>query len=161
MKKLIKILAVSLLLFTFACSKNDNGGGMPNPMVEYESLDAINKKVGCNLIQPGVMGITDEKYYVIADTLAQYNFSLNGYDFTFRASKDMNEDISGVYVGNGTLFSLFDSKDPVNITGEGVKGYRFFTDDTQYTIIADQADDLDEMKFVGLCEEIMSIIAAK
>ena len=163
MKKIFKLLIVSLLVFTCACSKQEevdepSMSTIPNPMVEYDSLSEINEKIGCNLTQPAVMGVTDEAFFVISDSIAQYDFSLNGYEYTFRASKDLESDISGIYVGNSTLFGLFNTTDTVNITGDNVKGYRFFTDDMQYTITVDEADALDETQFVNICEELETIV---
>mgnify|MGYP003346854981 CR=1 FL=1 len=78
MKKLvILILAVSFA----ACDQKEPvvGPGAENPMTECASLDEINTAAGTNIVKPGVMGVTEEKFFTVKTgdrTIAEYRFDL-------------------------------------------------------------------------------------
>lgn len=160
MKKVLSLLFVSLLCMSIAgCDKKEEviieePVNMPNPMVEYSSLDEINEKAGVEIVSPGIMGKDNEKFYVIAGDLAQYSFDLNGYSFTVRGSKNINEDISGIHDENNVFESGQDSTIYLN------EYYidRFFDEDVQYTIVCDNPGGLDEESFSNLCFEMESIM---
>lgn len=155
MKRLLIVLFILLMCLSLgACSKKEEPADIPNPMVEYESLKEINEKIGVNLIRPGVMGIDNEKFYIINGEIAQYDFELNGKKWTFRGANIFDEDISGVY-----------DIDNVFVAGQGATLYtnsyyleRFFDGDKQYTILASDAGDMLQETFMDCCMEIESII---
>lgn len=81
--------------------------GMANPMTEYKSLDEVNKIIGGNLCSPGVMGVSDEAFFVIdcgSYKMGEYQFKINGYEYSLRCAK-VAEDISGVYIDGETAFA--------------------------------------------------------
>lgn len=103
-KKLIlaSLILVSLtaLLFTgctpAAEKKDDSKTEIPNPMVEYASSEAIKDAIGFSF-ESLPAGITDVKYFTIADNLAQADFTLNGVAYTVRKADPEVENWSGVY----------------------------------------------------------------
>ena len=133
-------------------SETSENVGLANPMVAVDSLEAINEKLGCNLVHPGVMGIVDESFFVTSDKLGEYNFNVNGVPYTFRFCNE-TEDISGVYAGEATL--LADAEDGAVVSGAGYTGARWFAEEGQYCLIT--PGEVDETLFAGIVEEIMNI----
>ena len=138
-------------------------GGMPNPMTEYASLDEINDIVGSKLVHPGVMGVSDEKFFVIdcGDyQIADYRFTVGGGEYTFR-SAPVTQDVSGYYVGEGTAFTD-GAKDGIEYAeADEVQLARWFTIDGQYVLSAKNveadtftlaAEELCAMTFPGMSE---------
>lgn len=166
MKKLLSILFMALLCMGMVgCSKqveqkteepakDEPIMGMANPMVEYDSLEEINEKVGVQIVTPGIMGKDNEKFFVISDNLAQYNFDLNGYSFTIRGSKKTDVDISGIHDKN----NVFEPGQDTTIYLNDCYIDRFYDGDIQYTIVCDNPEGLDETVFSDLCFELESIM---
>ena len=166
MKRLLSILFMALLCIgmvgcskqveqkTEESAKDEPIMGMANPMVEYDSLEEINEKVGVQIVTPGIMGKDNEKFFVISDNLAQYNFDLNGYSFTIRGSKKTDVDISGIHDEN----NVFEPGQDTTIYLNDCYIDRFFDVDKQYTIVCDNPEGLDETVFSDLCFELESIM---
>lgn len=164
MKKVLSILFVMLVAISLcACSakqeavepKQEESIGMKNPMVEYKSLDEINAKVGSNLIKPGVMGVSDEKFFVVDENLADYRFTLNGLEYSFRASKDLNQDISGIYVDGK---SMFENGTNSTYSDSQYHGFNFVVDDVQYTFTVKDNGQLDDEQFANITDEIFNTV---
>lgn len=138
MKKLLTILVTLLMLFALcACNNKEEAEniGMANPMVEYSSLEEINEQVGVHLIKPGVMGVTNEKYFVIDGKIAEYDFEVNGGKYCLRASSVLEDDISGVYLGEKTMFEDVDTKTTF-YSDDTYNGFRCLLDNGhQYTLV--------------------------
>ena len=175
MKKIIALL-LSLLVLVFAlCScgseadenttapdntetaETEEIAGLANPVVEYESLDEVNNIAGTYLVHPGVMGVTEESFSVISGTLAQYKFNLNGYDYTFRGSKNLDEEISGIYGADGALFDGETADYSVKGTDE-YKAIRFLAGDAQYVISVDDNGEMDDSQFDSIATELRATI---
>lgn len=94
-----------------------------NPMQEKSSLEEVNAAAGTDIQRPLAFELSDEKYFLINTEipLADYRFSIGENDYTFRASKSM-DDISGVYGDIGTLT-------------------HWFIDDVQYSLFSEKGDD--------------------
>ena len=144
--------------------KENESIGMPNPMTEYASLDEINDIVGSKLVHPGVMGVSDEKFFVTdcGDyQLADYRFTVNGVEYMFR-SAPVTKDISGYYVGEGTAFADGAQQDGIEYAeADGAQLARWFTMDGQYVLAAKDveadtftlvAEELCAMTFPGMSE---------
>lgn len=162
MKKSLIIVSVIISLFVLcACSNNKENAddenyisGVANPIVEKDSLDAINSEIGTNIVAPAVMGKTDERYSVISNEIAQYNFSLNGYDWTIRGAKKIDEDISGIWDDHNEFVSGSESTVYMN----DWYLYRFFDGDYQYTVVVDNPENFDETTFSNIKDEIKNCI---
>ena len=131
--------------------------GMPNPMHEYTSLEEINTAVGCNLCHPAVMGVTDEKFFVIEGSefhVAEYFFSLNGISYTFRSAPVAYRDISGYYTGDGTAFSDETSDQIEFFSDEEAKLSRWFNIEGQYVLMAKDNGQMDQETFEMISEEL-------
>ena len=126
--------------------------GLPNPMTEYGSLDELNELLGVRLVRPAVMGVTNESFYLISGGIqvAQYCFTLNGVDYTFRASPVYDTDISGYYVGDGTAFSGIPTDKLEYAEYEGTKLARWATIDGQYVLAGKKASE----NFAAVAEEL-------
>ena len=125
-----------------------------------KSLEELNKAVGCNIMKPGVMGVTDEAYTVINGTVAQYKFTVAGWNLIIRAAKTTG-DLSGVYQKDGTIGQRF-----IREKGEGSSGviksgdtyYGVWYDgDMQYAIMCLDADGQDFETFKGIYNELSAM----
>lgn len=67
---------------------------VPNPILEVEDASAF-LALGLKLDAPA--GAENVRYSIIDGDLAQVLFSLDGADYTYRASKTLEGDISGIY----------------------------------------------------------------
>ena len=133
-----------------------------NPVQEAASLDELNEELHAGFTHPAVMGVTDETYAIINTgngRIGQYEFSLNGLAYTMRFMDNMAEDISGIYVEDGTLFS--------NLDGEGYaatdeyKGARWMNVDGQYTFVVQDNGTMDVETFTNLADEMKNLTLMK
>lgn len=102
MKKMICIVACTMLLFVAACAKSatapeqtDNATGLENPMKEYPTAEEMNEAIGVYLLPPE--GAEETVFFAIADDLADIRFVLDGKNYCLRAAAGSGEDISGIY----------------------------------------------------------------
>lgn len=155
--------------------------GMPNPMTEYKSLEEVNKIIGGKLAAPGVMGVSDEHFFVIdcgSYKIGEYQFKVNGIDYTLRCAKVL-QDISGVYIDGDTAFAgeqaqteeigdniiIYLPGEPETPADDGsgiqhnenheYKCARWFVGDMQYVLTVHDNDSVDIDTFVGIADEFM------
>lgn len=139
MKKILIIsLVLTICLSLQACSKNkkeeetvDEPIGLANPVVEYNSLEEINKKIGVKLMDPPMDLIENKRYSIINDTIAQYTCTINGLEWIFRAAHITDEDISGMY----SEYMEFEPNQNWSLRVNEFYLDRFFDGDKQYTIV--------------------------
>lgn len=131
------------------------GGQTVNPITELASLAELNEACKVAFVQPGVMGVTDEKFMTIdcgEYVIGEYDFTVNGLEYFFRCAST-TDDISGVYLADGSLFGNVDGEVDV-VSAEGWKGSRWFTIDGQYTLAVNDNDTMDEETFAGIAAEL-------
>lgn len=134
-------------------------GGIPNPVVEYGSLEEINEVAGVNLMRPAVMGVSEERFSVINNSIAQYVCDINGMEWTFRGACVTDADISGIYDER----NVFTPNEDYGLYANEFYLDRFFDGNRQYTIVVDYpvSEDgeilLDEETFSNCCMEMESI----
>jgi len=121
MKKAVIILFTCLLLT--GCAQPEPSTQLANPMQEKSSLEEINAAAGTAIQRPLAFELSNEQYFLIntESPVADYRFSIGGNNYTFRASKSV-EDISGVYGDVGSLT-------------------HWFIDDVQYSLFCENSDD--------------------
>lgn len=149
MKKIIFVLLAICSLLT-ACSKTNATWDC----VEYTNLEEMNKAANTNIVDVDIEK-TDQWYGVISESIAQYKFKIADEEWCVRASKDVDNDISGLYYDNigfekgTTSFYYLDE----------VYMCRFFYDDTQYVISLDVKDkDISTMNFDDICNQFKTNI---
>ena len=157
MKKILALLLTIVLCFSFtACGKKQEvvgGKGGTWDCVEYDSLEELNAVLGTRLSSPGVMGTEDLFFGVISNEIAEYKFSVNGVEYSFRASPTYDKDISGVYVENGTAFEGKLPTDEIDyFMDKEYKLARWATIDGQYVICANDngAYTVDQFETIAL-----------
>lgn len=101
MKRIILVILATVLVLSVltACSSQSNQAGVPNPVVEYKSVEEINDAAGLEMVQlSGELGYTATGYSVIDGSLAQifYTDEAEQADITVRKQKG-SQDISGIY----------------------------------------------------------------
>lgn len=168
MKKItVILLALAMMLGICACGQKTETVqieqkteqvGMPNPWVDYASLQELNEAFGTKLVHPPVMGVTDEHFSACdmgAYTIAQYQFDLNGVDYCFRCAPT-TEDISGFYIDGKTAFEGKDSPDEYVFTGDA-KLARWFYTDGQYCLVCKDDGVMDEETFKMIIDELKNL----
>ena len=105
------------------CAQPEPSTQLVNPMEEKFSLDEINAAAGTDIQRPLAFEISNEQYFLINTDIpvADYRFSIGGNNYTFRASKSV-EDISGVHGDIGSLT-------------------HWFIDDVQYCLFCENGDE--------------------
>ena len=173
MKKVIVwLLALTPVLSLTACGKTndapaeeageqeevDGGMGMVNPWVEVTSLDEVNEKTGGSLRSPGVMGVEDTYFAVMNDgEMGEYRFTLSGYDYTFRFAANKAEDISGVWVADGTVFGHDYPGELEFGTTDTAKLARWMDGDDQYVLMVEDNGEMEEDTFQSIAGEMQTI----
>lgn len=161
MKKFFIIsLAVLLVLSCSGCAKKEEkpSAGIPNPMVETDA-DGIMEKLGLSFNVPE--GVKDVKYFIIADELAQMQFTLEGdVECCARIKPSAEfEDISG-------MFYEADIKDKGKVGYSEAEIYRVKTDGKTIDIclwydvapglmysVSAEAKDLDGFDIQAIAEQ--------
>ncbi len=131
---------------------------LPNPMVEYESLEEVNEILGGYMCKPAAMGVTDEMFWTIdageQGMLGQYCYELNGIGYTMRFSPNQTGDITGVYTNAGNTVYGEPNGDIIEYAHEsGTLFARWFTIDGQYVFEAPSNEFTTEI-FEGAAEEM-------
>lgn len=112
---------------------------LPNPMVECASLDELNEALHGNLKSPGAMGVTEQKYYLIGDDIAEYDFTMNGVEYSVRFSPMYDTDISGYYINGQNAFTGMPANGIEYAEDGTAKLARWATIDGQYVLSAKEA----------------------
>ncbi len=173
-KILVFVLLLSLCFTLISCSgqqseapetepvngpgEDDPGtNGQGNPVVPYSSLEEINQIAGVHLMHVPAMGVSDEAYYVIDNTIASYTFNFGGYEYTFRGSAKTDNDVSGIYIDSKEAFPKYDEKYAVNRDAECIAS-RFILDGKQYTLTVHDNGAMKTEEFELLVAEMKSVI---
>ena len=138
-------LAAGLLLLAVGCSKKEPAAEqqIANPVAEQQSLEAANNAAGTHLVQ--AEGATGEQFSTISGdpVVAQYQFTLDGQEYTFRAAKT-TQDISGVWEEGKTLGDRADelsgSGSVFVMAGEDFHWARWFDGEVQYSLYTGEMD---------------------
>lgn len=151
MKKIFSVLLIALLSLGVASCTTQNKQeeqseeiiGMPNPIINYDTIDEINEKAGVHIVIPSSLSVTDLRYTTIQDETAQVNFVLDGHKWTVRGSKKVDQDISGIHNEN----NIFNPGEDICIYLTDFYIDRIFTEGIQYTIVMDDANGYDVEKY--------------
>lgn len=164
-KLLTAVLALALCFSLSVCGANaekvktEESAGMPNPVVEYGTLEEINEKIGVNLLAPSDTGVSNESFSVISNSVAQYVCDFKGKEWTFRAACITDEDISGMY----SEYNEFVSGQDSGLYTNEFYLFRFFDGGKQYTIVVtdpvspDGEIIINEGEFMDVCMELECI----
>lgn len=131
-----------------------------NPVVPYELLSEVNAAIGCELSYPfayDLSTLTENRYSIIAGETAQYNFTLDGVSYCFRASRT-TEDISGFHDNGTTLGAALDASVGVGQDGSletgAVRWARWFVGDMQYSLLQEDKNATEAFLFDSIVEEL-------
>lgn len=163
MKKLLIVLFV-LCIYLTGCtntstdvSKNNtsNQANATWDCVEYNNIDEMNNAAGTNIVSAGIAGKSDEWFGVISKSIAQYKFTVGDEEWCIRASKDTDNDISGLYYDNIS----FEKDVTSTYYNDEVYMFRFFYKDVQYVISLKTAGkDVPTTHFDEICNELKTNI---
>lgn len=157
MKKLLLVLFTICMLLSGCAKKEEETGnaGLAFDKVDYSTIEEMNKAASTNIKSIAVAGKSDEAYCVISGNLAQYTFKVNGEEWCIRASKDVDNDISGLYYDN----IGFEKDVEATYYNDEVYAHRFFYNDTQYVIsVKLNGKDIETRHFDDVCADIQTNI---
>ena len=170
MKKLLSLLAAATLLASCAFAEapvtDDSSAAvtMANPWTDVDSLEALNEATELRLQLPAVMGVTAQAYRLLSSDdllIAEVDFEVNGQAFTLRGSPSFDQDISGVYLADGTTaFQGHESEGEASVVTDEVKAARWMDINGQYVLIAGDPAAIDAETFGLMAEELMDLTKA-
>lgn len=171
MKKIIKLTAALMAFFVFAmlvtgCGVDEEKVPSSEEPVEVgnnvigpqpaDSIDTLNKKIGCNMIKPEGYTLVNEAYYIIdsSSVIAEYLFDIEGCSYTFRASATQ-DDITGVYLADGLLGDTVDTGSKVLPAAVSTGGFwaRWFDGKMQYVLYSGNAPENTFTAVYGLVNQ--------
>ena len=176
MKKIITVIFVALMLTACANKKQEEviqkdetkedeviGNNIVNPMKEVESLDDLNQKVHGKLNHPAVMGVDNEKFFVIEideiEKIGHYAFTINNDECVFRFCDraPYDKDISGVYIDGKSAFPSEEKKDDVEYNKyEDTYLARWLNIDGQY-VFSCKSESMSQEDFEAIIKELLEI----
>ena len=93
----LSVLVFAVLVVTACSNARQKQEEIPNPMVRYDTIDQIEKKVGYSpAILPAYSGFELKEMYIIGDELVDLRYQkTGGAEATVRSQKNAGGDISG------------------------------------------------------------------
>ncbi|MCB6570288.1 hypothetical protein LI142_12370 [Eubacterium limosum] len=93
----LSVLVFAALLVTACSNTGQKKEEIPNPMVRYDTIDQIEKKVGYSpAILPAYSGFELKEMYIIGDEVVDLRYQkTGGAEATVRSQKNAEGDISG------------------------------------------------------------------
>ncbi|MBR3693971.1 MAG: hypothetical protein IKL88_05545 [Erysipelotrichales bacterium] len=156
MRKLLYVVLMGVLVTLSACSSSNTtqqgGVGMTqvvNPVRNVDSLEDVNAAIGCKIYPVEEYSVSDERFYVINDSVGGYAFVIDGVSYTLRAART-TEDISGVYYEGMSLGEYADENGTDSLVSVGSMWIRWFDGDMQYSLYSDDenAEDIDTLSAI-------------
>lgn len=156
MKKILVILLTSLLVLTGCSKKNEQTIGLAWDCTEYDTLEDLNEVAGSNISKLTTAEVSNEWFGYISSSIAEYKFNIGEEEWSIRASKDIDNDISGLHYD---AIKFEKGKDATYYTDE-VYAHRLFINDMQYVISLNVKDkDIPETYFDEISNELLSSAA--
>jgi len=165
MKKLVCLISIVMMIISLSGCKKEKGNeepvisGLSNPVTEVNTLEDLNGECNTSILKPAVMGISDERYsYIEMGTyrIAQYQFKVNGYEYTFRTAQT-SEDISGIYVDEKTAFEAGETD---YVKTKELKAIRWFNSNGQFVLAVYDNGDMKEEQFRNIADEFIALSEA-
>lgn len=166
MKKLLILIAVSMMIFTLAGCKTEKEEEVETveediveevhePVIkEYDSLKTININLGVN-IEKAFEKAEDTGFYTIDDSIGVYEFDYRSHSWMIRASRDLMIDLSGIYE-EGEYIP--EAGTPIFYYGEEEYVSRFAYNKVQYTLTVNN-DDLKPSDFEAVVVNYLDILS--
>lgn len=156
MKSIIAVLVMLLVVKYVPYYQQAQSVQLPNPITAVESLDAVNEAAQVNLCLPPVMGVTDQVYTIIGGVpaIGELRYVLGGYSYTFRACRGTENDISGVWLKQGTAFPDHAGEGIAYARTEEVRLARWFHASVQYVLMVEDKGEMDENAFALIAQEM-------
>lgn len=158
MKKYLIILLSLFICFSLTGCKQEEEHE-EQQIIQHESLDEINKIANVHLVTTDETNVTDERYYIRDNEVAEYLYYVDGYLYYMRGTKHLDIDVSGVFKNGKTLFDKRLDEKIAYDESNGFKVYRFLIGDKQYIFGVNDNGDVDkdilEEKFYKIYKQII------
>lgn len=160
MKKFYKLCLLIIVIFLFACSKNEKKPiGMPNPMVsvtdENEFMDILGIKFMTSYLPK-----EDFKQYIISKKVGDARFTVDGKECMFRCTKDIDiaKKLSGIYDADMKKIdkNIYFGDEKIDIYEAPNEGYMIYSfshfGDTYYELaVKGELNDIDLNGTINKC----------
>lgn len=127
----LSVLVFAVLVVTACSNTSQKKEELPNPMVRYDTIDQIEKKVGYSpAILPAYSGFELKEMYIIGNELVDLRYQkTGGAEATVRSQKNAEGDISGYQqlsyspeTYNGITYNIAENADDKAIIAYFTKG---------------------------------------
>lgn len=157
MKKIFVILLSLFICFSLCgCQQEEHE---EQQITQYETLDEINKLASVHLIATDNPSVTDERYYMRDNDVAEYIYYIDGYLYYMRGTKHLDIDVSGVFKNGKTLFNNLLEEKIAYDESNGYKVYRFLVGEKQYIFGVNDNEKIDketlEAKFYEIYKQVI------
>ena len=156
MKKIL-VLLLTLVLILTGCSKNNSSTtGLAWDCTEYSTLEELNNAAGSNIVKLSTAEVSKEWFGYISNSIAEYKFNVGDEEWSIRASKDVDNDISGLHYDS---IKFEKDKDATYYTDD-YDVHRIFIDGMQYVVSLNVKDkDISMSYFDEVSNQLLSSIA--
>ncbi len=127
----LSIVVFAVLVATACSNSSQKKDEIPNPMVRYDTMDQIEKKIGYSpAVLPAYSGFELKEMYIIGDELVDLRYQkTGGAEAALRSQKNAEGDISGYQqlsyspeTYNGITYNIAENADDQAIVAYFTKG---------------------------------------
>ncbi|ALU16074.1 MULTISPECIES: hypothetical protein [Eubacterium] len=127
----LSIVVFAVLVATACSNSSQKKEEIPNPMVRYDTMDQIEKKIGYSpAVLPAYSGFELKEMYIIGDELVDLRYQkTGGAEAALRSQKNAEGDISGYQqlsyspeTYNGITYNIAENADDQAIVACFTKG---------------------------------------
>ena len=127
----LSIVVFAVLVATACSNSSQKKEEIPNPMVRYDTMDQIEKKIGYSpAVLPAYSGFELKEMYIIGDELVDLRYQkTGGAEADLRSQKNAEGDISGYQqlsysseTYNGITYNIAENADDQAIVAYFTKG---------------------------------------
>lgn len=154
----LSVLVFAVLVVTACSNTGQKKEEIPNPMVRYDTIDQIEKKIGYSpAILPAYSGFELKEMYIIGDELVDLRYQkAGGVEATVRSQKNAEGDISGYQqlsyspeTYNGITYNIAENAEDKDLIAYFTKG------DMTYSMSASGLDkDTFKSEFVAVIDTV-------
>lgn len=152
MKKILIVLLSLLICLPLTGCKEEKHE--EQQIVQHESLEEINKIANVHLVASKNPNVTDERYYMRDNEVAEYLYYIDGYLYYLRGTKHLDIDASGVFKDGKTLFNKKLNEKIAYDESNGFKVYRFLIGEKQYIFGVNDNGKIEKETLESLFYEI-------
>lgn len=155
---ILSVLVFAVLVVTACSNADQKKNEVANPMVTYDTIEQIEKKIGYSpAVLPAYSGFEQKEMYIIGDQVVDLRYkNANGAEAAVRSQKNAEGDISGYHglsftpeTYNGVTYNIAENADDKAIVAYFTKG------DMTYSMSATSLDmETFKSEFTTVIDEV-------